>query len=913
MANGTVGTVNGVGDLPDGVSRPAQSHGSRRAPDGRPGAPDAPHPSEPSEPSDLARLVRERDYYRRQVDELAGVNLKLDYTLGGLRHEAKQKREGFALLSELQQSIGTHKSVSTIFEITMAAINATLAMDRTVVLTPAQQEHVYRPAQWLGFREDAAGKLAAAEVPFPPQFAAGTGLLIVNRTTAPTPLIRQLRAALDLPYFICLPVMGERAPIGLLLTGRLKEARPYYPPMDEGDADTLLATAGLISATVRNMRIAVLEETDRLKTEFFANVSHEFRTPLTLSLGPLQQLLGGRYGPLPSAAVEQLRVIERNQWRLLTLVNQVLDLVRLEAGRMQLRAAPMPDVDAFIADRGAQFRAAAEARGVALRLCLGAGAASADFFVDREKLDLLLSNLVSNALKFTPQGYVEVATAVREGALQLTVADSGIGIQEDQLPHIFDRFRQADGSVSREYAGSGLGLALVKEIATLHGGDVTVRSEYGRGSTFCVTLPLGRAHLSPACVVDIAEGAAFESAAEPLARLLVVPEGAAGQHGVEEANRRAESRFDPGKPTLIYAEDNADLRHHVRDLLADDYNVFLAADGREGLHQAGRRRPDLILADQMMPGMSGQDLLRAVRADADLYATPFIFLTARAGDEARIETLAAGADDYLSKPFHEAELLARVRNLLRARAQERQLVDLNRQLLAASRHKSEFLANMSHELRTPLNAIIGFTRLVLRRSRDVLPEQQADNLSKVLVSAEHLLTLINDVLDLSKIEAGRVEIRPATFDVAALLDFCLQTVAPAAQGQGLSLTKRVAPGLPPACTDEDRLKQILLNLLSNAVKFTAAGGVDVGAHVEGKKLVFAVADTGIGIPAEQMEAVFGEFRQADTGATRQYGGTGLGLAISRRLARLMGGDIAVASTRGVGSTFTLSIPLRYEP
>jgi len=229
---------------------------------------------------------------------------------------------------------------------------------------------------------------------------------------------------------------------------------------------------------------------------------------------------------------------------------------------------------------------------------------------------------------------------------------------------------------------------------------------------------------------------------------------------------------------------------------------------------------------------------------------------------------------------------------------------------AANQAKSAFLANMSHELRTPLNAIIGFTRIVKRRGAKVLPAKQVENLDKVLISAEHLLGLINTILDIAKIEAGRMDVQPTTFHPAAFVDICLTTAQPLVKSR-VRLTKEIADGLPFVYSDQDKLKQVVFNLLSNAAKFTHAGQITVSVRRLNEMLVLKVTDTGIGITEEALERIFEEFQQADDSTTRRYGGTGLGLSISRRLARLLGGDLTAASKEGVGSTFTLTIPLRY--
>ena len=241
----------------------------------------------------------------------------------------------------------------------------------------------------------------------------------------------------------------------------------------------------------------------------------------------------------------------------------------------------------------------------------------------------------------------------------------------------------------------------------------------------------------------------------------------------------------------------------------------------------------------------------------------------------------------------------------------REIEEKSRQLEIASRHKSAFLANMSHELRTPLNAIIGFTRIVMRRSQERLEPKQYENLEKILASAQHLLSLINAILDLAKVEAGRVEVRPGEVQLATVLEECMRTVEPLIKNT-VTQVRAFERELPPMWVDEEKLRQIVMNLLSNAAKYTSSGSIQVRARSANGSVELAVADTGIGIPADKLEVIFEEFEQADARSAREYGGTGLGLAIARRLARVMGGDIRAESALGAGSTFTLTLPVRYE-
>ncbi len=642
--------------------------------------------SEPASGADRSDAAKELAYYRRRLDELAGDSLRLDYEISGLKKEVRQRRQAFTLLARLQQSIASEEDLSKIFRIVIDEVNTTLGMDGTIVFIPTEREGRFRASQWKGFSEagridDFEERVRQMELEWPPEGVGSQAFLLSNKNAERTTIIELIHTTLGLPYFVCMPVVVEDALTALLLCGRVKEAGSVYPPLDQGDVETFMAISSLISRFVELRRIGVLKETDRLKTRFFANISHELRTPITLTLGPLEGVLAGRFGAVPDAVRAQAEIMRRSQQRLLGLIHELLKVAKLEAGQMPLRAAPLPDLNAFIDDCLGPFRAAAEQRGLELRSSFDTALKGrSDLVVDREKIHELLANLLSNALKFTPRGRITVGTALRGDHVRLVVADTGVGIKAEELPHVFDRFRQGEASLSLEIAGTGLGLAWVKEIAELHGGSATVRSDVGKGTSFTVELPLGTGHLDPASVVEFTEDDLPELGPGFRAYFL----GGAENHEatVDALNEEAQATRDALKESILYVEDNADLRRYIRDLLRPDYNVFLACDGQDGLGKIRRYAPNLIIVDEMMPRMSGGDLLKEIRKDADFHATPVVMLTARAGTDARVEGLEAGADDYLTKPFDSAELLARVRNLLRSRAQERELREMNRVLEA---------------------------------------------------------------------------------------------------------------------------------------------------------------------------------------------------------------------------------------
>jgi signal transduction histidine kinase/DNA-binding response OmpR family regulator len=426
-------------------------------------------------------------------------------------------------------------------------------------------------------------------------------------------------------------------------------------------------------------RAESLAELDRAKTAFFSNVSHEFRTPLTLMLGPLEDMLAKPPGDVLPENRELLAVMHRNGRRLMKLVNTLLDFSRIEAGRVQATYEPT-DLAAYTAELVSVFRAAIDRAG--MRLIIDAPPLSQPAYVDRDMWEKIVLNLVSNAFKYTLEGEIAVTVREERNTAIVTVRDTGIGIPADEVPRLFNRFHRVEGARGRTQEGTGIGLALVQELVRLHGGAVNVESEAGTGSTFTVAIPLGTEHLPE----DRIGGQRTLASTNIGARQFVEE----ALRWLPEADHPPEHRDDAPITSgrIILADDNADMRDYVRRLLQPFYEVIAVGDGCEALNAAIEQQPDLVLTDVMMPNLDGFGLLRELRSNRATAAIPVIMLSARAGEEARVEGLQAGADDYLVKPFSARELLARVSGMLavtRVRHEAHQLERRLQQELEAER------------------------------------------------------------------------------------------------------------------------------------------------------------------------------------------------------------------------------------
>ena len=486
--------------------------------------------------------------------------------------------------------------------------------------------------------------------------------------------------------------------IGFLIAGvspRLRLDDQYRTFFDLVAAQLSAAITNARAYEQERKRAEALAEIDRAKTLFFSNVSHEFRTPLSLILGPLTDALVSGKGLDPP----QLDLAHRNSLRLLKLVNSLLDFSRIEAGRAHATYDAV-DLSKLTAELASNFRSACER--VGLKLLVHCEPLSAPVYVDRDMWEKVVLNLLSNAFKFTFEGEIEVSLRKVDGFAQLSVRDTGVGVPEAEVPKLFDRFHRIEGQKSRTHEGSGIGLALVMELVKLHGGTLQVESAVDRGTTFTVRIPLGTAHLPAGQICARASRPSTSIGADAFVQeaLRWLPDSnAVAGTAIRDVDGSGEILSLPAGARVLLADDNADMREYIRRLLGDSCEVRTAADGLAALAEIREHRPSLVLADVMMPGLDGFELLRQIRADASLRDIPVILLSARAGEESRVEGLSAGADDYLIKPFSARELIARVKASLR-------LADVRSKAVAAIRESEQQLRWLASIVESSDDAIV---------------------------------------------------------------------------------------------------------------------------------------------------------------------------------------------------------------
>ncbi len=643
-----------------------------------------------------------------------------------------------------------------------------------------------------------------------------------------------------------------------------------------------------------------LGELDAAKTAFFSNVSHEFRTPLTLMLGPLEDALADRNTPLVGAQRDRLVLAHANALRLLKLVNTLLDFSKLEAGKLRARFAPV-DLSGFNAELAGMFQSAMASAGI--RMVVDCPPLSEPMWIDRDMWEKVVPNLISNALKFTLAGEIRVRTHETDQQVVVEVSDTGVGIPEPELPHVFERFHRVAGTTGRTHEGTGIGLALVNEIVALHGGQIGVESELGRGTTFRIRLPKGFEHLpseavskSPASGHDLRDALAHAVEASRWSRdpeiMMDVPASRATETGTASRAR------------VLVVDDNPDLREYIAELLRPGYDVSIAKDGRDALAALARTQPlpDIVLTDVMMPHLDGFGLLGAIRADTRTRFLPVILLSARAGEESAIEGLDAGADDYLIKPFSARELLARVRTHVEiARNRRAWILELE----GANRELDAFSYSVSHDLRAPLRALDGFSAALNEDYGDRLDDQGRNHLARIRSAAQRMGDLIDGLLALARVARG--QLKKGSIDLTQIAREVGAELARADPRPLGEVVFSVEEGLT-ASGDLRLVRAVLENLLGNAWKFTrkrADARVEVGVSERGGERVFFVRDNGAGFDMSVAANLFGAFQRLH--APTDFEGHGIGLATVERIVRRHGGRVWAEGAVGAGATFYFTL------
>ena len=720
-----------------------------------------------------------------------------------------------------------------------------------------------------------------------------------------------------------------------------------------------------------------LAELDRAKSRFSANIHHELRTPLTLILAPLDSLRSGELGSFPEAVERMLATMHANGRRLHKMINNLLDLSKVESKqftihRRAIRLAPM--VDELVT--GAQ--ALANRKGV--EISAQGFSELPEVNADAEAIEKVLVNLVGNSLKFTERGdRIELFAELQGDSVALSVSDTGIGIPANKLSSIFDRFAQVDASMTRRYEGTGIGLSLAKEMVELHGGRIWAESEgEGAGTTMRLLLPigerdddfdeevlcddsggslgLGRSIESMEADLNLERTAGTEDPLIEMERSVERWEGSRETASVDADTQQAPA----SAPEVLIVEDNPDMRALLAMIVGREFRIRVTSNGREALVALGESAPDLVLSDVMMPEMSGIELCKAIKENVETQAIPVVLVTSKAEREMKIEGLERGADDYVTKPFHPRELLARVRALVRVRGLQKVLADRNEtleralrdlkqaevQLVQSERFAAvgELAAGIAHEVNNSVNFALnaaramdatvkelrdlasrvtsldaGDTEQLAREVEERRAEQQsgrADDLATTLIELSEIVSeglkrthsIVRNLREFAAVSQSHEQV--AGCDLGKGLRSTIQLLKYGLKERNASVELEIEEGVPTLCGDLGALNQVFLNLIKNAAEaFPPEGGsIRVSLCCEDDALVATVADDGPGIPEDAIPLLFEPFY-----TTKAAGeGTGLGLAISRKIVVAHGGEIEVNSEVGRGTRFRVRLPLSPE-
>jgi signal transduction histidine kinase len=665
-----------------------------------------------------------------------------------------------------------------------------------------------------------------------------------------------------------------------------------------------------------------LQELDESKTRFFANVSHELRTPLMLILGPLESMLSGKFKADPKPLLNSMNI---NAHRLLRQVNMVLNFAKLEAGA-QTCEYKSDNVGKILNSLVVSAEPHAETR--AMRLEYSGLDEVPNSLFDREKVETVASNLISNALKFTPDGgRVAVRAGSDSTSIWFEVEDTGRGIPLNEQSKVFERFHQVQNGPQGKIQGTGLGLSLSREFVRMHGGDMSLKSAPGVGSTFRVELPIEPAPIEeapvkakPGSVPKSMGGLEPElqpAEANPIAEVSTAPMGTAFADLAEPAllgNAQEDAELaeqNVNAPLLLVVEDNDDMREFISRSLRQQYRVETAVDGEDGLRQARRLMPDLIVSDVMMPRLDGFGMLTRLRESKRMQSTPVILVTARTGSEAIVQGLDLGAVDYVTKPFKLSELEARIEAQLRMVSVQHQLDERESRLAAVG----QMTGQIAHDLRSPLTSIglrIDVMRQAIQISQELAKGADLDldeDLDVVKSAVGRATGMVGDLVEFLRGEEVHLDIE--TVPLFPLLNELVMDLQTAMEAAEIELIVEVEDqDRLMASIDRERMRRVLHNLVSNSqeamTQFKNARGnrIWLQAQATGEGVILRIADNGPGIPAEIVGSLFQPFATAGKAQ-----GTGLGLTIVRNLVTAHRGEIQVEENPPEGgAAFKITLP-----
>ncbi len=673
-----------------------------------------------------------------------------------------------------------------------------------------------------------------------------------------------------------------------------------------------------------------LMELDKLKSRFFANVSHELRTPLTLLLAPLETMLHRFNRSFDDETRHTLLTMHSNGMRLLKLINDLLDLVRLESGRMVVKPEPL-EVLEFINGLASAARQVADDK--RLRLETYVDPQLGTVLADRDKLEKIVLNLVFNALKFTPAGgRVDLRAEKRGEEFVLVVSDTGIGISGKNLRFIFDRFWQADGSSKRKYQGVGIGLALVKELTEIQDGKVHVESREGQGSTFTVHLPYKKAEtVARPALPEGGEGPASEAAStvsseEWLVNLYRRAELFPAMTPLEDTVKRVEVSRNGNSPKALIADDEPDMLRFLKAQLSSRFQVLEAVDGQQAIEKASQFLPDIILLDMMMPEKDGLQACREIRERTSTQNIPIILLTARADEETKLAALEAGASDFLPKPFSTTELHVRIKNLVESHQYQRKLAKQNQALESAIEQlketemqlvQSEKLASLGrmsagiiHEINNPLNFATTGLFTLRNKGKHLAPEQQkeyAEILQDVEEGIKRVKTIVSDLRMFTHPNTDEVE----PVEVAEVVGSALRFLSN--EWRDRVRLEQEIPEHQTVRANKNKLIHVMTNLLQNSLDALRKKSfqddkptIRLAGRLENGRSILSIRDNGPGIDPANLDKIFDPFF-----TTKDVGeGMGLGLSICYRIVQECEGKISVKTEPGKFCEFTLEFPVK---